>query len=204
MSKYNFVITIKQPDYKTPNAISILMLLMSAAVFGYVCYNYWGVKPYQNLAIFYAVLLGGIVLWIAYCQFIVKKLNRVPYYRIALMVSAIGWFTEPVSNYWIAALYVAAALFERQVKFPQEIGVDEKGITFNSFPAKEYPWSEVENIILKDGIITVDYNNNNRFYQKEIESEVSVALEKEFNNYCRQQLLQKQNDAAAFTSNNAN
>ena len=91
----------------------------------------------------------------------------------------------------MAGLFLIAALLERQVKFPQEIGVDDNGITFNTLPQKEYEWKDINNLLLKEGILTVDYKNN-KLFQHEIESEVSPVLEREFNHYCQAKLAAAQ------------
>ena len=187
MSGYNYIITIKQPDYKTANAISLLMLVLALAVFSYTAGIYWHSPVYRNAAILYAVLGSFIVLWCVYCILFAQKLKHIPYYRLALAAAAIGWFIEPLSNIWMGALYAVAALAERQVKFAAEIGADEQGITFNSLPAKSYTWQDIDNMLLKDDIITINFKNN-KIYQKEIEAEVSPKLEKEFNAFCSRKL----------------
>ena len=187
MSRYNYVITVKQPDYKNANAISLLMLMLATAVFIYTAVLYWTSRVYQNAAILYALLSGIIIVWSIYCLAFAKKLKRVPYYRFALAAAAIGWFIEPISNYWMGALFAVAALVERQVKFPAEIGVDDSGIAFNSLPAKSFAWHEIESMLLKDDMITINFKNN-KIYQKETEADVSATLEKEFNAFCSRKL----------------
>jgi hypothetical protein len=187
MSKYNYVITVKQPDYKNANAVSLLMLMLTLIVFIYTSWTHWPSRVYHNAAILYAVLSVFIAVWCIYCLALAPRLKRVPYFRLALAAAAIGWFVEPLSNYWMGALYALAVLIERQVKFPAEIGVDDGGITFNSLPAKSYPWQEIDNMLLKDDIITIEFKNN-KIYQKETEADVSAALEKEFNAYCSAKL----------------
>ena len=189
MSRYNYVITVKQPDYKSANAISMLMLMLALAVFIYTAWMHWSSRVYHNAAILYAVLSSFIAVWCIYCLAFASRLKRVPYFRLALAAAAIGWFVEPLSNYWMGALYAIAALIERQVKFPAEIGVDDRGITFNSLPAKAYIWHEIDNVLLKDDIITIEFKNN-KIYQKETEADVSAALEKEFNAYCSSKLCE--------------
>ncbi|MDQ2752042.1 MAG: hypothetical protein M3R72_03370 [Bacteroidota bacterium] len=182
MSQYNYVITIKEPDYKRVNAVTFLMLLIAIVFFIYVTIHQWASK-YHNAAIMDVVIITFIVLWSVYTFFSSQQKNKVAYYRLALFAAAIGWFAEPISNYWMAGLFVIAALLERQVKFPQEIGVDEHGITFNTLPQKEYEWKDIKNVLLKEGILTVDYKNN-KLFQHAIESDVNPALEREFNQYC--------------------
>lgn len=187
MHRYNYIITIKEPDYKKADAVSWPMLLLATIFFSYTALKQWSSKVYHNVAILYAIIAAFIILW-SLCNLVSsQKKDRIPFYRLALFAAAIGWFVEPVNNYWMAGLYVIAALLERQVKFPQEIGVDESGITFNTLPAKEYAWTDINNLLLKEGILTVDYKNN-KIFQQEIESEVSAEMEKEFNGYCEARL----------------
>lgn len=187
MSKYDYVITVKQPDYKNANAVSLLMLMLAFTIFIYTSWLYWPSREYHNAAILYAVLSTFIAAWCIYCFAVVPRLKRIPYFRMALIAAAIGWFIVPLSNYWMGVLYALAALIERQVKFPAEIGVEEKGITFNSLPSKTYPWHEIDNMLLKDNIITIEFRNN-KIYQKETEADVTTALEKEFNTFCKSRI----------------
>ena len=190
-SRYNYIITIKKPDYKTADAVAFLMLVLALAFFSFTVVKQWS-TVYHNAAIMYMVIIAFIVLWSGY-RFVSarNKKGSIAFYRLALLAAAIGWFTEPVSNYWMTALYVIAALLERQVKFPQEVGVDDNGIAFNTLPQKEYEWKEINNLLLKEGILTVDYKNN-KLFQQEIESEINPSLENEFNQYCRTKLATAQ------------
>ena len=83
--------------------------------------------------------------------------------------------------------YIVSAFLEGQLKFPQEIGFDVEEVAFNHFPSKHYSWSEIQNVMLKDNIITIDFKNN-RIFQKETETDTKPDLEKEFNEFCRQRL----------------
>jgi hypothetical protein len=85
----------------------------------------------------------------------------------------------------IGIFYIIAALLERQLKFPQEIGFSKDAVTFNTFPSKHYNWQQLKNVILKDNILTLDFKNN-KIFQKETESDVSAETEKEFNEFCGQ------------------
>jgi hypothetical protein len=120
-----------------------------------------------------------------------KRKNGLVYFRIPLLLSAMGWLIHPYRQIALAVLYAIAGLIEKQVKFPEEIGFSEESIVFNSFPKKTYSWSDVKNVIIKDNLITVDFNNN-KLIQKEIDEEVSSHVEVEFNEYCRTQLAKTQ------------
>ena len=108
------------------------------------------------------------------------------YYRIALMLAAYGWYIQP-KGLLIALVYLVAALLEKQVKFPDEVAFDNEEIVFNSFPKKFYPWNTFRNIVLKDGLLTIDFMNN-KLIQKELESTTTKKEEEEFNEFCRARL----------------
>jgi hypothetical protein len=175
---YDYVITLKKSDHKFVDQISLLMLLFAIIVFGYSYY----VHPKTGINY---LIFGVIVLALSVFNFLKKSRTGSTYFRWPLLIAAIGWLA--ISNIWMALLYAVAGLLERQVKFPQEIGFSEEEIAFNTFPKRKLPWREVENAIIKDGLITIDQKNN-KLFQKEIDSGVSQQVEKEFNEFCKRQL----------------
>jgi len=64
--------------------------------------------------------------------------------------------------------------------------VDRESIVYPSFPKRIILWNELQNIVLKDGILTIDFRNN-KLIQQDLDEEVTVN-EKEFNEFCKQQL----------------
>jgi hypothetical protein len=134
--------------------------------------------------VFYIAIIGIIAWWI-YCL-IAEKNNHQPFFRMGLLMAAAGWFFIP-NGKWITFIYLVAAILEKQVKFPQEIAFGKEEIVFNSFPKQRFPWSSLNNVILKDGIITVDFKTN-KLIQKEIQSGSTEQDEKEFNDFCQMRL----------------
>lgn len=67
------------------------------------------------------------------------------------------------------------------------ITVSDDGVSYPSFPKKELGWSELNNVILKDDLLTIDCKNN-KLYQQLIKDSEQYAEEKEFNDFCRNQL----------------
>src|SRR5690606_30064060 len=91
---------------------------------------------------------------------------------------------------WLIAVFVLLAILEYQAKLPPEIGFSKDHITFNGLFKKKYKWSEIENVVLKDGLLTVDFRNN-KLFQKEIDTGENEASEQEFNEWA-QTVLQKE------------
>lgn len=179
MKVYDYIIVCKRPNYRLIDSISQLMLALAVIVF-FSSLSFANNSTNKTVIATIAFIIG-IISWWVYCYFDQKKGN-IPFYRVALLIAAIGWFYQPRGLY-ISIIYLFGAIFEKQVKFPQEIAFDENGIVFNSFPKKQVSWPDITNVILKDGIITIDLNNN-QLIQKEIQTQVDNKTELEFNTFC--------------------
>jgi hypothetical protein len=181
--EYRFVVTLKHPPYPLYNAIGILLCLMAvtAEIVG-LLYSGFAAIFWVN-----AGLVAFIILYLVITLVFFNNKRYVPVFGWPLFAGALLWFFAPLRNLVISLAYILAAFLEIQLKFPQEIGFDEDEVAFNHFPSKHYSWNEIQNVILKDNIITIDFKNN-RILQKETETDTKPELEKEFNDFCRQQL----------------
>ncbi|HSK12586.1 MAG TPA: hypothetical protein VK907_05190, partial [Phnomibacter sp.] len=113
----------------------------------------------------------------------------VVYYRVELMVAALGWFFIPLFAYshLFGYAYGLLAIAERYIKIPDEIGFNKEKVVRNTFPAKTYQWFEIDNVVIRDDLFTLDLRNN-KLIQKPLDENISPELEREFNEFCRQQL----------------
>jgi hypothetical protein len=82
----------------------------------------------------------------------------------------------------VSALYIIS--LRRLVVF-----VDSSRVLYPSFPKKITGWNDLNNIVLKDGLLTIDFKNN-KLAQAEVINTVddSAVNEQEFNDFCRSQL----------------
>ncbi|WP_153800417.1 hypothetical protein [Foetidibacter luteolus] len=179
--EYDYIVTLQKTDPRLFDYLGRLMLF-----FSFVSFAYNGIVSSGKTAIFYFALCTLIVI-----TFLVFRIIRKgpPAFSTPLMVAAVGWFYEPGYYKWLGLLFIVAAIMEKQVKLPREIGVDNEGVTINNFPIKRYGWPQLANVVLKDGLLTIDYKNN-KIFQRELESHVSPELEQEFNEFCRARLQQ--------------
>jgi hypothetical protein len=181
-STYNYVISLKRPDYRAVNSISqFLLLLFLIAFFYYLVKTGFGGKQYW-LAIIPLLITG---LWV-YGYIRKADPHFMVYFRVELMIAAMGWFFIPLFawSYLLGFGYALMAVTERYIKFPDEIGFNADKIVRNSFPMQSYEWFEIENVMLRDNLFTLDLRNN-KIIQKQLEEPVSKELEVEFNNYCK-------------------
>ncbi len=184
---YDYIVTLKQTkNFAAINLITQFSLLIAILVMSYTLMK----EPLDNSGKLIGVvfIVGIIASWI-YTRISGES------YKVALYVALLG-FLIFMKSIWFALGFVIMIIFERFLKFKDEVGFDAEGITFNSFPKRSYEWNEVSNVIMKDGLLTVDLRNN-KVYQKEIESETDSSMENEFNTFCRQYLYKNQTDMLA-------
>jgi hypothetical protein len=182
---FDYVISLKRPNYKGVNAVSqILLLLFLTAFFYYIIQTDFAGRQYWLAGI--PLLIGAA--WV-YGYVKAADPQFVIYYRLELMIAALGWFFIPLFAYshLLGYIYALMSIAERYIKFPDEIGFTKEKVVRNTFPSKTYQWFEIDNVILRDNLFTLDLRNN-KIIQKELEESVAPELEKEFNEYCRQQL----------------
>lgn len=175
---YDYIVTIKPGNsHGAFNLVAQILIFITIAAAVNV-YLHTNVVLDRNLALGLAILclIAGVFSRVTGNQ-----------YRFALFFCFITWALV-MHQVLIGLLFTFVAFLERQVKFKQELGFDEDGITVNSFPKRKYLWHEVNHVILKEGIITVDLHKN-KVLQKEIDSDVTDEEEKEFNEFCREHLF---------------
>ncbi len=184
-TSFDYVISLKRPDYRGVNWVSkILLLIFLVAFFYYVVNSGFGNGNYW-LAVIPVLIVGA---WLyGYVQG--AKPGFVVYYRLELMIAAMGWFFIPLFawSHLLGVAYALMAIAERYIKFPDEIGFTPEKVVRNTFPSKTYQWFEIENVIIRNNFFTLDLRSN-KLIQKPLDENITPELEKEFNEYCRKQL----------------
>jgi hypothetical protein len=186
MKTYDFIIVLKRTSYTLVDRVSQLMI--SLAVVFFILYGVLRINQLHaisNRSIFFFANAAMITLWLVFCKR-QSASGRIANYRFALMLAAWGWFLFPKVA-WLSCIYLLAAVFEKPVKREPEIAFDKDEILLNSIPKKRFLWSELNNVILKDGILTID-KKNDKIFQGEVNEEVPADVEIEFNNFCKANL----------------
>jgi hypothetical protein len=181
---YQYVVTLKNQNNRY---IDILGLLLS--IFSVICFT-WELVHSGNVSVAYligCVAVTGFIVW----NLLQTSKKRKVYYSRALLIAALVWMKMPYFQ-WLVFVFIILALLEYQAKYAIEIGFADNEIVFNSLFKKRYHWKQFSNIVLKDGLLTLDFTNN-RIVQREIEDdEEDDADEDEFNEYCSRQLEKQQ------------
>jgi hypothetical protein len=189
--RYKYVVILKNDRERATDAISALLCLFSAGMFLHSSYrhippNYLGI----SLA---AILLIGLAVNLILAR---RRKPKQGYrsappvrYRYWLLLSAVGWLALTTTP-WFGAFFILFSVLEYQSKRSLEIGFNDDRIVINNIVRQWHDWSALNNVILKDGLLTLDFKNN-RLLQKEVadDDEEDDADEEEFNAFCRGRLL---------------
>lgn len=180
---YDYLITLKKPDYKIIDLISQFLYLAALGTFIFFA------SKVQGSALFYWVASMLLIAIYIFLQFKLSKREKI-YYTPGLAIAALTFLAGPYTNLLLASLYLISLFIERELKFEKEVGFTQNEIVFNTLFKKHLDWTDFNNIMIKDGLLTLDYTDN-RLLQKEIDGDISLEIEKEFNEFCHNQIIEK-------------
>jgi hypothetical protein len=179
---YPFIIVLKNRHRKAVWLTGMLACLVAVGLFA------WRTRLPDGsglnwIAAGAVLVLAGLSAW----EISRKRTTR---FMPALIVAGIGFaLLEP--NSILAIPYLVLAWLEKQALAAQEIGFDEHEIVFNGLWPKKIQWSALSNVVLKDGVLTLDFKNNS-IIQKDTDDlgdDEYDGEEDEFNTFCTTQLL---------------
>ena len=181
--KYKYVVILKPVHYRSIDTLSFLLCFCSLAIFVITALRTRLTRDYILYALA-AFIFAGLL----YNLLSRRRRSKPVSYRYLLGFAALGWFAMPVVP-WTGLVFAVLIFFEAQAKHVIEIGFDIDCIVFNTFFSRRIHWPDLNNVVLRDGLLTIDFKNN-RLIQREIEDdeEEDDADEEEFNAFCREQL----------------
>lgn len=176
MKQYTFILNNeKEGSYRR---ISVLLLIINFISIVYVTYlkdfTKWGPLIFALIAAFSV-----------FASFYFKNKNERITLSAAFFLFSLAWQT---GAYWVPAALNLVFLILNGIVFQKPIvSINEDQITYPALPKRQFRWSELNNIILKDGLLSIDLKNN-RLIQQLIDESQTKIDEKEFNEFCRQRL----------------
>ena len=179
----NFEIILKNEKLKQYERITLFIIIINLALFIYLGILS-DIKLTRIIAIIAAVLILGTL---SLDFFLTSKKNNAanPYKLTAEFIILFNWL---MIGYWMVAICcLLLVTLYYLAKRPLRVTIVKEKITYPSFLNKNIPWSELNNIMLKDGLLTIDFKNNN-FIQQAVDETMTAVNEKEFNDFCNHQL----------------
>lgn len=139
----------------------------------------------HSLSSIWPVLAGSIII-ILFLFYKYSHEKRLQMAGTAILIAGIFWMGKGLYQlFFINLLLWGMYTIARRMLI---VRVNTQNISYPSFPPKSISWSNVNNIILKDDILTIDLKNN-KIYQHLIEYADKEADEAEFNDFCKKQLM---------------
>lgn len=174
-----FEIILKNEKAKTYTVISWLIIALNFISFMYLGVS--GSVEKINHPFFAAALLLCIFIF----QLIVKKKDEseINKFSLSFSVIVIAWII--LQFYWIAALNFFLFIFQDITRRRLIVLFFDDRIIYPSFPKRTIQWQELNQVILKDGLLTIDLKND-KVFQNEIISDINEA---ELNQFCNSHIL---------------
>jgi len=170
-----FEIEIKNEKIKSYRIITLLIVILNSLFFIFLILQ-------TNQSRSALISLGFILLYTLY-RFYISKKNRRSFFfdEWIYFLLMILWVNDSIllaiTNLVLFLLYTIST---------QNIiyDFDSSLIRQKNFPWKKYQWNELNNVIVKDGLLTIDLKSD-KLIQGEINDEIN---EEEFNEFAAKQL----------------
>ena len=133
----------------------------------------------------------GVVTWICalfVIQHFAKKRGREFSAKAGAILIIIAVYLS--FKFWWPAAIMAILAMLYIISIRQFIlSVSESNIIYPSFPGKTIQWNELNNIIMKDGLLTLDFKNNKLIQVLVSKDKSDTGIdERDFNDFCKKQL----------------
>ena len=176
-----FELILKNEKQRSYLRFSWLMIIANLAFFVYLSASTWFKNPGPLLY----VLLAIIAIVVIRSS---KEQKNKPRLYILFLIIILGWINTRV-YWWMAIPIFIIMILDEIARRDFVVKVFADKIMYPSFPYREIKWEELSNVILKDRILTIDFKNN-KIIQHEVPGEPGDHNidEKEFNEFCQQQL----------------
>ena len=178
---FDYVVVLKNNNKSIIEKTGWLLSIMSLLPIGMLIFQ----KPDGILQ--YILLFA--VLSMLTSLYVDKKKKKKLQFLSLLICIGVGLIAIS-GNILLGMLYIVAGISEKFLSANVEIGFSENLIIKKGLISKSYRWDELNNVIIKDDLLTMDFKNNKLFqaYTDDEEDEEYDVEDEEFNEYCRKRL----------------
>jgi hypothetical protein len=179
---YTFILK----NEKTKNYRLISQLLVFFNLLGFVLLLINNETRFaKNLLLLFSILTTAVYTFFT----IVERISQKPmpdfWHRSIFALCALTWLKE--GFWWLTIILLLIILLEILAHRKLIVEINEKKITVPYLTQKKMKWEEVDNVVLKDGLLTIDFKNNRLFQQPILILDREIN-EEEFNDFCLRQL----------------
>jgi hypothetical protein len=178
---YDFVVVLRDTHGRAVRRAGALLSLLGTAVLAYR----WQAYPEAGAGI---VFLTGCALLTMRNLVRMRRHQPVRHWPALALAGAGLLLVPPFHPAGLA--FLALARLEAFALRRTEVGFSAEGIRFNGPGGRRHAWTELRNVVLRDGLLTIDLHDN-RLFQRYADDQADddyEAGEDEFNRYCRERL----------------
>ena len=178
-----FTFMLKDNNQKAFNSFFWFLLFLHVIAASVIILN--TAQKYQKLI---AVVVIALYFFLTAVFYLLKKKFKLFNYQLVLFVLMILFWLSQTA--WLPAIICTAAIvFACKILQTKSTVVfsTENIILSKSLFKKVHNWVAIENVVLKDNLLSIDFKNN-QLMQVEIANESFVTDEKVFNLFCANQI----------------
>lgn len=180
----SYDVELAQPNFKSYKVITIFMAFLNAVSFIFYFLN--ADIAFLKVVSIAALFLSALLLYIVFVKMYTwSKAFKVVAFLLAFI--SLCWFLA--GNYYLMILFIALAIFGFISLKPSVISFTPDGIKYPSFPTKFYNWEKVNQVIIKDDVLSIDLAEN-KFLQFLLPATTVSKIEvPAFNEWCQNKVI---------------
>jgi hypothetical protein len=178
---YPFVVVLRNTNARAVRTTGIILGIIAVCLFTLRYFSPDG-SGFNIILLFAAAVL---LIW----NILRVRRNKPSLFWPLLTITGLGLVLVPPFN-WLGILYLLMSRIEAYALKPQEIGFGMDHVKFNGPGGRMHEWSALSNVVMKDGLLTLDFRDN-RLFQKEtddVDDEDYDGTEDEFNAFCAERI----------------
>ncbi len=176
----HFDIPLKNEKVKSYKTSFIVVLCLNLLTFLFLYYT-----GHDKITRERSLYIAGCITIALSLDFYIKNKERFNFRGAAMGLIIFAYFM--LGYYWPGILMILISVLYLIATRKLVVYISTKNILFPSIPKKKIDWKELNNIILKDNILTIDLKNN-KLIQQLIDKNKTTISEQEFNDFCTRQL----------------
>ena len=178
MDKREYSFTLRNDKVSFYNRISWLIIIVNYLFLLYL--GLFAAEKELRMKSIASLITSVLILGLYF--FLRKRKYAISLYWV-FMSLIIAWIL--IEYYWIAVLMLVFNFLNLLANKKPIVTFSTEKIKYPSFFYRNLDWKELNNTMLKDGLLTIDFKNNKLIQQLIIDENVN---EKDFNDFCKEQL----------------
>jgi hypothetical protein len=177
----NFTLVLRNEKVKAYRVITWIIIAAHLIIFSSFAF----VTTNHRMRIELGIVISALLLFFTLSMYS-RKIRHKAGLRPFFFIMILGWFAT--EQYWFCLIPILFFFLSTIASKKLTVRISREEIDYPSFPRKAISWNELNNVILKDGMITIDFRNN-KIIQEYLDETSPVVNEKEFNEFCSKQLV---------------